>query len=253
MSYRLKCTVSYDGTHFLGYQRQKVGRTIQGEIEKALFKIHTTFVEIQASGRTDRGVHALNQVFHFDTTVVMETEQWKRALNSILPKDIHIKSIERVDPQFHARYHVVDKEYRYYLSLDEYNPLKVNYTYFYNKTIKLDVELMKRAIKHLEGTHDYKLFTSRNERHYTVRTIYEAEIKQDGQIIEFIFRGNGFLRYQVRVMVGTLIEIGVGKRDIHSINELLSLKEGIHPGKTAEPQALYLSHVSYKSNENVDD
>ena len=248
MSYRLKCIVTYDGTHFYGFQRQKKGRTIQGEIEKALSKIHKSPVEIQASGRTDSGVHAINQVFHFDTTLIIETPNWKKAINSILPKDIYIKSVEKISQQFHARYHVTVKEYRYYLSLDEYNPLHANYTCF-SKRSTMDIELMKKAIKLLEGTHDFKLFTSGNDRRYTIRTIFEATINRKGQKIEIIFRGNGFLRYQVRVMVGTLMEIGEGRRHIDTIKDLFGLKENCRPGRTAEPQGLYLYQVNY---ENVD-
>jgi tRNA pseudouridine38-40 synthase len=243
---RLKCTVAYDGSLFNGYQRQIKGRTVQGEIEKVLEKIHKEPIEIQASGRTDAGVHALNQVFHFDSSLDIAVGNWKRAINGLLPEDIYVKSVEVVSPNFHARYHVRTKEYRYYISLEEYNPLKYKQVYFHPQVHKLDIGRMEEAIKKLEGTHDFKLFTSGNEREYTIRTIFETKINILEDSLEIIFKGDGFLRYQVRVMVGTLIEIGENRRSIDTIDDLLALKRGIRAGRTAKPQGLYLYQVEYE-------
>jgi tRNA pseudouridine38-40 synthase len=243
---RLKCVVSYDGSEFNGYQRQIKGRTIQGEIEKVLEKIHKQPVEVQASGRTDAGVHALNQVFHFDSSLEIAPSNWKRAINGLLPKDIYIKDVVVVSSNFHARYHVKTKEYRYYIGLEEYNPLKYKQIYFHPQAHKLDIDRMKEAIKLFIGTHDYKLFTSGNEREYTIRTIFDTQINVLDQALEIIFKGDGFLRYQVRVMVGTLLEIGENRRSIDSIRDLLAIKEGIRAGRTAKPQGLYLYQVEYE-------
>ena len=128
---RIKCTVAYDGTLFNGYQRQPGQRTVQGEIEAALEKISKQPVTIHSSGRTDTGVHAYGQVFHFDSVVNMDGSRYVRALNSILPEDIYIIDSQEVHPEFHSRYHGKVKEYRYRLSLNEYNPMKRNYVYYH--------------------------------------------------------------------------------------------------------------------------
>lgn len=241
---RYKCIVSYDGTHFVGFQKQLSARTIQGEIENALTQINKKPIRIYASGRTDSGVHALHQVFHFDSPLEIASENWQRAMNSLLPSDVYIKSVEPVSSDFHARYNVVFKEYRYYLSMGEYDPLKYNYIFQYNRP--LDLEKMQEAIQLFVGTHDFRRFSSGNERLTTVRTIMEAAITRQGDLLEFRFRGNGFLRYQVRMMVGTLIEIGELRRSKESIQDLLALKPG-KAGTTASPNGLYLYHVEYPS------
>lgn len=241
---RIKCIISYDGTNFYGFQRQTKGRTIQGEIEKALRTMHKRPIDIHASGRTDAKVHALNQVFHFETTLEIKPENWKRALNTLLPPDIYIKAVEIMDNEFHARYFAKSKEYRYYLSMGEYNPLQANYINFYQKSKPLNVERMKEAIQYFIGTHDFRYFTSMNTNPNTIREIMEAEIIQTGPLLEFRFVGNGFLRYQIRVMVGTLIEIGEGKLPIETIPNLLNLKPG-KAGRTAKPHGLYLVNVDY--------
>lgn len=248
---RLKCHVMYDGTHFNGFQRQLKGRTIQNELEKALTTIHKHEVEIHASGRTDAKVHAINQVFHFETVLDLEPERWKRAINALLPNDIYIKKIENESPGFHARYHAKSKEYRYYLALDEYNPFKANHVTFYQKREPLDSEKMKEAIALFIGTHDFRYFTSGNTNPNTIRTIYEAGLYEGNDCLEFRFIGSGFLRYQVRVMIGTLIEIGEGKKEITVITNLLNLKPG-RAGKTAKPQGLYLYDVTYYPHEERD-
>ncbi len=244
MSFRIKCIVSYDGSRFYGFQRQVKRRTVQAEIEKVLDIIHKKPVTIHSAGRTDANVHALGQVFHFDTELNILPENWKRAINSILPKDIYIKEVEIVDETFHSRFSARKKEYRYYISLDEYNPIRCQYVCFINR--HLDIEKMTRALKCFEGTHDFTSFSSgQHVDKDKVRTIYETKLNINDKELEFIFIGNGFLRYQVRIMMGTIIEIGLGKKDIDVIEYLFKHYDRSKARYTAEAQGLYLCSVEY--------
>ena len=153
---RIMCRVAYDGTLFNGYQRQPGQRTVQGEIEAALEKICKVPITIHSSGRTDTGVHAYGQVFHFDSDNKMDGTRYVRALNSMLPEDIYVLDSQEVHPEFHSRYHGKIKEYRYKLSLNTYNPMKRNYVYYHRRP--LNVEKMQEAMTYLLGTHDFTSF-----------------------------------------------------------------------------------------------
>lgn len=211
---RYLMTFSYDGTNFSGYQKQPRERTIQSELEKALKEVNgNKKVEISASGRTDAKVHALNQKTHFDLDKEIEETKLAKALNSLLPDDIYIKKIDKVSDNFHARFSAVGKEYIYVINMGEYNPLERNYVYQYNK--KLDVSEIARAMKYLEGTHNFKSFTKTDEeKDDYVRTLSQTNLIRDTKDVNkitLVFVGTGFLRYMVRNIVGTLIEIGQGK------------------------------------------
>jgi tRNA pseudouridine38-40 synthase len=237
---------SYDGSNFSGYQIQPKKRTIQGEIEKALKKIENKKVEIFASGRTDAGVHALNQVANFDLETDIEPDNLKKALNSLIPEDIYIKEVDIVSNKFHARYDVKAKEYIYIINLGEYNPLEIKYVYQYNK--KLDLVSIERALKYLEGENDFTSFTSLDKEEKDKdckRFLSQTGIKREGSKITLTFLGNGFLRYMIRNMVGTLIEIGEGKRKSEEIIDILKQKDRTKAGKTANPEGLYLRNVYY--------
>ena len=217
---RYLITVSYDGTLFAGYQKQPKQRTVQGEIEKALKEISGgKKIDIHASGRTDAGVHAINQKIHFDLDTKITIEKLAKGLNSLLPEDIFVKKVEEVSDDFHARFSAIGKEYMYILNVGEYNPLERNYVYQHNK--KLDVVEMERAMKYFEGTHNFKSFTkSDDEKDDYVRTISQTNLIRDPKDlnkITLIFVGTGFLRYMVRNMVGLLIEVGEGKRKSEEI------------------------------------
>ena len=246
---RYLITFSYDGSKFKGYQKQLKERTVQGEIEKALKKINgNKEVSIIASGRTDAGVHAYNQKAHFDLEMRHITpDKLKLALNSLLPDDIYIKSVEIVSEDFHARFNVKAKEYIYVINMGEYNPIEKDYIYQCNK--KLDVVEMERALKYLEGTHDFKSFTkTSDEKNDYVRTIVQANLIRDLKNVNKItinFLGTGFLRYQVRNMVGVILEIGEGKRKSEDIIDILAAKDRRKAGKTASPEGLYLNDVLY--------
>lgn len=244
MSQRIKCIVSYDGSNFYGFQKQVDKRTVQGEIEKRLSIIQKEPTKIIASGRTDAAVHAYGQVFHFDTNLTIKEENWKKAINSLLPNDIYIKEVEIAPSDFHARYSVKKKEYRYYLTTAEYDPLRRNYTSFLKQEV--DIDKMREALKHFEGTHDFSSFTPQdNKIKDKVRTIYETHLNVYDQDLEFIFIGNGFLQYQVRIMMGLIIEIGLGKKEINLIDYLFEHHERFKVEYTAPPQGLYLWKVYY--------
>ena len=242
-------TFSYDGSKYKGYQKQPKGKTVQNELEKALKTINGgEDVPIHAAGRTDAGVHALNQKAHFDLEMKHITpEKLKDGLNSLIPKDIYVKHIEIVDDNFHARFNAKAKEYIYMINMGEYNPIEKDYVYQYNR--KLDVAEIERALKYLEGTHNFKSFTkSDDEKEDYTRTIVQTNLIRNMKSINKItlsFLGTGFLRYMVRNMVGTLIEIGEGKRKSEEIIDILKAEDRTKAGKTAKPEGLYLKDVLY--------
>lgn len=242
---RYLITFSYDGTNFNGYQRQEGLRTIQEEMEKALKGINGGKETIlNSSGRTDKGVHALCQKAHVDISVNITPYKLMRAMNSNLPSDIHVIKTEVVDNDFHARYMVKEKEYQYKLNMGEYNPIDRNYVYQYCK--KLDVEKMKEAIKYFAGTHNFKSFTpNKDKRENYVRTINYVSIKENDGILTFTFRGNGFIKYQIRNMVGYLIRVGEGKKNGKDIPKILEKEDRRMASITAHSEGLYLTKVKY--------
>ena len=240
-------TFSYDGSEFKGYQKQTDKRTVQGELESVIKKINgDKEVSVVASGRTDAGVHAINQKAHFDMDSSINIDKLHKSVNSMLPNDIFVKSIEEVSDNFHARYDATGKEYIYQINMGEYNPLERKYVYQHNK--KLDVAEMQRAMKYLEGTHSFKSFTKSDEEKDFVRTLSQTNIVRDLKDVNkitLVFIGSGFLRYMVRNMVGTLIEIGEGKRRSEEIIDILKSEDRTKAGKTAYPEGLYLKNVFY--------
>lgn len=244
---KLKCTVSYDGTNYSGFQIQQNANTIQAEIEKVLQRIHKNkYIQIHASGRTDKGVHAMAQVFHFETEIAMGMYNWRQALNTLLPKDIFIEDIEVVASDFHARLHALQKEYRYYvLNTKERNVFKRNRTH--HEFGELNIEAMQEACKLFVGTHDFTSFSSAKStvKGTKVRTLYEVSCKKIGDEIEFILRGDGFLYNMVRIIVGVLIDVGLGKRTVTEVEIMFARKDREAVGVTLPPQGLFLWEVIY--------
>lgn len=241
-------TFSYDGSDFKGYQKQPRSRTVQGELENVLKKINgEKNVSVVASGRTDAGVHAMNQKAHFDLVEEIEEDKLLHSINSMLPGDVYVKNIEKVSDNFHARYDATGKEYVYQINMGEYNPLERKYVYQHSS--KLDVVEMQRAMKYLEGTHSFKAFTKVDEeREDYVRTLSQTNVirdLKDVNKITLVFIGSGFMRYMVRNIVGTLIEIGEGKRKSEEIIEILKSEDRTKAGRTANPEGLYLRNVFY--------
>ena len=241
-------TFSYDGSKYSGYQKQPDVKTVQGEIENALKKINKNHkVVIHASGRTDAGVHAHKQKAHFDMGVKMEAEEIQKALNSLLEGSIFVRDAEIVKDDFHARFNVKAKEYVYKINTGEYNPIQKDYIYQHNK--RLDIVEIERALKYLEGTHDFKSFSKadRTKEDY-VRTIVQAKLVRNFKNVNDVtisFLGTGFHRYMVRNMIGTLLSIGEGKLKSDQIIDILESKDRRKAGITAPPEGLYLKDVFY--------
>ena len=238
---------SYDGSKYYGYQKQPNKNSIQAEIERVLTIINSNNnVKINASGRTDSGVHALNQKAHFDLNKDIECEKLRNSVNKMLPNSIYIKEVEKKEDNFHARFNVIKKEYTYKINIGEYSPIDCNYIYQYNKL--LDIKKMQEASKYIIGEHDFTSYTKGNEKKESfIRTIYSIDIKNVDDIISITFCGSGFLRYMVRNMVGSLIEVGNSSKKPKEIKKILSAKDRTKAGITAPACGLYLSNVFYKN------
>ncbi len=248
---RIKCTISYDGTGFSGYQIQPNGRTVQEEIEKALMKVHKgDFVRVVASGRTDAGVHAKGQVIHFDSDIQMPEPNWKKALNALLPDDVRVIKAEKVKDAFHSRYDVKEKEYRYFVLNAEENDVFQRH-FCWRRNGEFDIEAIQKACAQLEGRHDFSSFCSAKTdlQGDKIRTIYQAGCHRDGNMIIFSFKGSGFLYNMVRILVGTLLEIGKGKSPASSIPQVIAAEDRKAAGETAPPQGLFLWNVTYSESE----
>jgi tRNA pseudouridine38-40 synthase len=236
---------SYDGTAYSGFQAQRGLDTIEKRMNEALTKINNGKKTcITATGRTDKKVHALSQYGHADIDVNITEKKLKKALNSNLPEDIHVIETSIVDDNFHARYNVKEKTYKYILNTKEYNPLERNYVFQYN--YDLDIKSMKEAIKYFLGKHDFRAFVTDNkEKENCVREITKVNIEEDNGKIIFTFTGDGFLRYQVRNMIGILIRVGENKLSPKDVDKILQSKDRTKSGKTAPAEGLYLVNVKY--------
>ena len=240
---RYKCIVAYDGTNFHGFQVQNDLRCVQSEIEAALLIITKKKTKIYGAGRTDAGVHAYGQVFHFDFDVVMKPEFMKNAINCRLPNDIHILKVEHVSDNFHARFGALAKTYEYLMDFGEVDPLKVNYRWYYK--YKLNIDLLKESSKVFIGTHDFKAITKNHKLENTVRTIYSIDFELDGSLLKIKFRGNGFLHNQVRIMVAMMVEVARGKITISGLENVLKSLDRKKAPKTAPANGLYLMNIEY--------
>ena len=242
---RYKATVSYDGSNYGGWQRQTNTHSIQEEIETAIEKIEGKFIGITASGRTDAHVHALGQVFHFDSEKDIKPDNWQRALNSLLPKDIRINEIRIVPDDFHARFYAVKKRYDYLITTETDNPFYQNYMGKDRK--ELDIERMRETAAIFIGTHDFTSFTSSkiDQRKSKIKTITRLDIVKEEHAVRFIFEGNGFLRYMVRMISQTLIEAGKHRITLAEVKAMLEGKDKHLCRYKAQPEGLYLVHVYY--------
>ncbi len=239
---RIRLDISYDGTDFFGYQKQDNIRTTQGELERALKKVfNVSEIDTYSSGRTDRYVHAINQVVHFDIETTMNEIAIKESLNTRLPKDIRCINVDIVNDTFHSRYDAVSKEYHYVISKN-YNLFERNYK-LYVKNI--NIEKLEEIKSIFVGKHDFYSYTKYKEDQNTIREIYSIEVieKNDDIIIKFV--GNGFMRYQVRYLVGAMISYSINKLPKEYLQELLHNNCKEKRIKVAEPKGLYLYCVYY--------
>jgi tRNA pseudouridine38-40 synthase len=242
---RFKCVVAYDGTDYSGFQVQPNEITIQGEIEAALARITGEEIQVYGSGRTDAGVHARGQVIHFDTKSGIPLDKWRFVLNNQLPDAIVIRSVEEVDASFHARFDVKSKEYRYCI---DNGPVADVFRHRYADHIRLplDVEAMQRGALHLVGEHDFTSFCSaKTFVSDKVRTVYDIRVERLGDEVWVTCRGNGFLYNMVRIIVGTLVEVGQGKRHPDELRTILLARDREQAGKTAPAKGLTMWEVVY--------
>jgi tRNA pseudouridine38-40 synthase len=243
---RYKAIIAYDGTLFAGFQRQPKVRTVQEELEKTLTQINNgQKITIHGAGRTDKGVHALNQVIHFEFPSRDPEEKMRFALDTQTPSDIAIKSVNIVPDDWHARFTPHEKTYEFHVQIIKpRNPFKRNYASYFPYPIEL--AQVKSAIKFLEGTHDFTGFTANGSAvQNKVRTIYEAKVQQVDDELIFTFRGNGFLYKQIRIMVGTLLKIGNNRMEPIQILKILNEKKRSLTGPTAHPEGLFLKEIKY--------
>ena len=242
----IKLTIQYDGARYKG--GQKLGdhdMTLQAKFESVLSKMAGEPVEIIGSGRTDMGVHALGQVANFKTTSQLRTGEILDYLYRYLPEDIVVTRIEEVDARFHARYHAQSKKYLYRICNHRYHDPFLR-KYMHHVPEKLDLEAMRRAALSLVGEHDFAAFkSSRSKKKSNQRTIYSIDIQKNGRVVEMIFHGNGFLHNMVRIIVGTLLEVGMGRMQPEIVGEILHKQDRTLAGPTADAKGLYLQEVIY--------
>lgn len=244
---RYKVTLQYDGSLYHGWQIQPNANTVQKEVLRALAIINKKTVDIHASGRTDTHVHALNQVFHFDSDLDLESDIWTRALNGQLPDDIRIKSVEKVEDDFHARYDAMSKIYHYKLNMGDYNVFDARYVYQYNSSI--DINKLKEVAQVFVGVHD---FTSFNATPNDVvldqkREIFTFEVDLDKDIITFKIEGSGFLRHMVRMLVASCIWVTTGRISLKTLSDALENPDKEKIKANVPGCGLYLINVNYNS------
>ncbi len=248
----IKLVIGYDGTDFSGWQRQRHGRTIQGEIEQRLTLMTRETVDLHGAGRTDAGVHAEGMVAHFATRSAISCHNFQRGLNSMLPGAIRIFKVDEAAPDFHARFSATGKRYHYRLYTGRTQPPQLR-LYSVHVTCELDLPAIKKCLKLLEGTHDFASFENSGSRDKSissgrgaVRTIHQAELIEEPpcQLI-LQFTGDGFLRNMVRNLVGTLLEVGRGKLSVGDVCKILEARDRTMAAATAPAHGLTLKQVLY--------
>ena len=246
-SYNYMLTIQYDGSRYHGWQSQNnTENTIQNKLETVLAGILGYEVDIIGSGRTDAGVHAIAQTSNVHIREEMDPGALMDELNRYLPEDIAVTSVVRVDDRFHARYNAISKTYRYRIHTGKYsNVFERKYVYPYKRK-SLDVELMRSAASYIIGEHDFKAFCGNPRmKKSTVRNVTNISIEEKDNEIVIEYTGNGFLQNMVRIMTGTLIEIGNGTKQVQDMKIIIESKDRQQAGYTAPPNGLCLVRVIY--------
>ena len=244
----IKLTIMYDGKDFNGWQKQPNKLNIQGTIEKVLSEMTGEEIELNASGRTDAGVHSFGQVANFKTNSQIPIEKFPIAINSKIKKSIVITNAEEVEERFHSRYNCKKKTYRYIIDNSEFPTPMYRYLEYHIPN-KLNIEAMKKAAKYFEGEYDFKAFkSSGTSSKSSVRTIYKAEVKKtENNRIYIELTGNGFLYNMIRIISGTLVEVGLGKIKPEEIKNIIESKDRQKAGKPLPAHGLYLMNVNYNN------
>ena len=244
-----KLTIAYDGSRYQGWQRQPdTELTIQGILEKTICRLKGYPVEVHGSGRTDGGVHAKAQTASIVLPGKIEEEKFRQALNLELPPDIRVTAVELMKNGFHARYSAKGKCYEYQIDTREKAEVFTR-KYAYHFPEKLDIPAMESAAACLIGKHDFAAFTDRNEDQSTIRTIYDIRIEAEGSKVRITYEGNGFMYHMVRILTGTLLEVGTGKRSQKEVEALLEPGERFQAGFLVPACGLSLKEVCYSRGE----
>jgi tRNA pseudouridine38-40 synthase len=236
--------VEYDGTDFLGYQIQAQGRTVQGEIEKALKKVTQFKIRTAGAGRTDAGVHAIGQVIAFNAIWNHSLEDLHRALNAVLPPDIVVSSLRTVNRAFHPRYDALSRSYRYTI-INQPWPSVLGRRYTYHVKKNLDVEAMRQASRFLPGSHDFASFGKPPQGEITIRKVIQADWFVDGNRLAFNITANAFLYRMVRTIVGTLLQVGLGQLAPDEIKTIMDARDLTRSASPAPAHGLCLVRVTY--------
>ncbi|MFO7737352.1 MAG: tRNA pseudouridine(38-40) synthase TruA [Desulfatiglandaceae bacterium] len=242
----IKLVLTYDGSHYHGWQRQRNALSLQEVIEEKLQLMVKEPIKLIASGRTDAGVHALGQVCNFITRSAIEPERIKRGLNSLLPEDIFVKDAESVPLEFHARYQAKSKTYEYRI-LNRYAPDVFQRNYVWHIRIPLALEAMAACLRLVRGRKDFTSFRSSGSGNADpVRHVIQAELERtENGLVRFVLEAEGFLRHMVRNIVGTVAEVGLGKINLDGFREILESQDRKRAGVKAPPQGLFLIRVQY--------
>lgn len=241
----IKLTIEYDGTNYNGWQKQKQGKTIQESIEKAIEKIVKEEVSITGSSRTDSGVHAKGMIANFMTESRVPPERFREAINTKLPDDIAIIKSEEVPLEFHSRYNSKGKTYCYTL-INRREKVALLKNYVYHVVEPLDVKRMEETCKYFIGKHDFSAFkTNGSSVKTTVRTISDLHIEKDNEFIKIFVTADGFLYNMVRIIVGTLVEVGLGKKKPEEVLSAINTGNREESGHCAPPNGLVLEKVYY--------
>ena len=244
---RIALALEYDGSRFLGWQTQPGGGTVQDVLEGALAAIAGERIDVTCAGRTDRGVHALGQVVHFDTCAARPESAWVRGVNALLPESVAVQWARAVPPEFHARYGARERSYRYVLINRAVRPaLAARHAGWFH--LPLEVAAMRAAARHLVGEHDFSAFRSAEcQAKSPVRTLLSLDIEARGERIDFVLRANAFLHHMVRNIVGTLVSVGKGRHPPAWAGEVLESRDRARAAPTFAAEGLYLEQVAYEA------
>lgn len=242
----IKMLIEYDGTRYKGWQKQKDGvSTIQAKIENVLSKMTGENIQVIGCGRTDSGVHAENYTANFHTNCELSINTMLNYLYEFLPEDIVVKSMKDTTERFHARYNAKSKTYIYRINVSDFRSV-FNRKYVYHTDDELDIEAMRKASEILIGTHDFQSFTNlKSKTKSTVKTINYINITKNSNLIEIEVNGNSFLFNMVRIIVGTLLEVGNGNLKISDVEKILNEKKRSEAGPIAQAKGLCLKNVDY--------